>query len=321
MGFEVSAFAFSSPAVSVAIPAYNAERTIAATLDSVLAQTVGDIEIIVCNDASTDRTGEILAAYRGRKVRVITNPENSGEGVTRDNAMREATAPWIAVIDADDAWEPNRLERLLSIAGDGVMAFDDLMVCHDVAGELKPWHCLRGASAYGASAGYAVDVPVPAYIRSGRLLIKPIIPANLINELSIRHSGRKFGADTEFFLRLLNAGLKLRYLPEPLYLYRVTPNSATGLATDHSLMRKCIEECAGMAGWDEDVVQAFSDKIRALRHDETLYALRDSVRQVDILGVLKLIGSDPGALKMLPSRLLPHLYYHIHRKLSGGSPR
>lgn len=317
----MSAFAFPSPVVSVAIPAYNAERTIAATLDSVLAQTVSDIEIIVCNDASKDRTGEILAAYAGRKVRVITNSKNAGEGVARDNAMREASAPWIAVIDADDAWEPNRLERLLSIAGEGVMAFDDLMICHDVAGALEPWHRLRGASAYGASAGNAVDVPVTEYIRSGRLLIKPIIPMSSVSKLSIRHSERKFGADTEFFLRLLNAGLKLRYLPEPLYLYRVTPNSATGLATDHSLMRKCIEECAGMSEWDVEVMQAFDDKIRALRHDETLYALRDSIMRADILGVLKLIGSDPGALKVLPHRFFPHLHYHIHRKLSGGSTR
>lgn len=310
------------PVVSVVMPAYNAERTIAAAVTSVLGQTFADLELVVCNDASADRTAELLAAIDDPRLKVIHNAKNSGEGPTRDAAIAAATAPWLAVIDADDVWAPERLERLLAQAVDGnCMVFDDLLVCHDADGELVPWQPLRGRRAFGARGEGAADVSLEDYLRAERLLIKPLFPAAVVRDNGIRHSDRKFGADTEFFIRVLGQGVRARYLPEPMYWYRIAPGSMTAQLKNPTLMRRCLEDCRAMRPWPDSVQAAFADKIAALHRNETLYGIADSLRKRELGGVFRHIGANPGVLSILPRRVLKHLYYQVHRVLHGGIGR
>lgn len=95
------------PLVSVVIPSYNAGRTLAQTLDSVLAQTYSNIEVIVVNDGSTDETAEVLRAYAG-KVRGIDQP-NGGLPNARNTGGRAARGEFIAMMDADDLCTPERV--------------------------------------------------------------------------------------------------------------------------------------------------------------------------------------------------------------------
>jgi glycosyltransferase involved in cell wall biosynthesis len=98
----------------VVIPAFNAERTLAAAIDSVLSQTVMPAKVIVVDDGSTDRTAEIASAY-GPQVSV-TQQANSGPGAATTRGFEAATTPLVASIDADDIWLPKKascqLERL-----------------------------------------------------------------------------------------------------------------------------------------------------------------------------------------------------------------
>jgi glycosyltransferase involved in cell wall biosynthesis len=96
------------PGVSVVIPAYNAERYLAATLESVLAQTYQDFEVIVVDDGSTDGTAELARGF-GPPVRVVQQP-NSGPSAARNRGVREARSDLVAFIDADDLWMPEKLE-------------------------------------------------------------------------------------------------------------------------------------------------------------------------------------------------------------------
>lgn len=100
---------------SVIIPAYNAEATVARAVDSVLAQQGPTFEVIVCDDGSTDRTAEILAAYDDPRLRVIRQA-NAGRGAARNRALEAATGRFIALLDADDWWLPGKLAGDLSIA-------------------------------------------------------------------------------------------------------------------------------------------------------------------------------------------------------------
>lgn len=102
--------------VSVVVPAFNAERTIEAAVESVLAQTHSDFELIVCDDASADKTPDIVLSYADERVRLVKNTRNLGEGSSRDKAIAAAHGEWIAVLDADDAWSPDRLEKLTQVA-------------------------------------------------------------------------------------------------------------------------------------------------------------------------------------------------------------
>ncbi len=95
------------PEISVIIPAFNAGRFINRTIDSVLAQTYKDYELIVVDDGSTDNTGEAVKSY-GEKVRYIYQP-NAGDGPARNTGINAAKGRWIAFLDHDDEWPPEKL--------------------------------------------------------------------------------------------------------------------------------------------------------------------------------------------------------------------
>jgi glycosyltransferase involved in cell wall biosynthesis len=101
----------SSPTVSVIIPSYNCEAYIAETIGSVLGQTLRDVELIVVDDGSTDRTCEIVAAY-GARVRLLTQ-KNAGVCAARNFGIREARGQYICLMDHDDYWFPDKLELQL----------------------------------------------------------------------------------------------------------------------------------------------------------------------------------------------------------------
>lgn len=93
--------------ISVIIPAYNAAAFLRKSIESVLSQTLPVAEIIVVNDGSVDDTSEVARSYG---VRVIDRP-NGGLSAARNTGIREATQPWIALLDADDIWEPQKIEE------------------------------------------------------------------------------------------------------------------------------------------------------------------------------------------------------------------
>ena len=103
--------------VSIIMPAYNAERTIKASIASVLAQTYADWQLIIINDASTDATAEIArkAAEEDGLGRVIllTNEVNSGISASRNRGIRQAKGIWLAFLDSDDLWREDKLEKQL----------------------------------------------------------------------------------------------------------------------------------------------------------------------------------------------------------------
>lgn len=99
--------------VSVIIPAYNAERFIRESVDSALAQTHRDVEVIVVDDSSTDDTQQILRQY-GSRIKVL-HQRNAGAATARNTGAKIATGDWLALLDADDLWEPTKLERQLAV--------------------------------------------------------------------------------------------------------------------------------------------------------------------------------------------------------------
>ena len=104
----------STPHVSVVIPLFQSERTIGETLASVLAQTFADFEVIVIDDGSRDRGPEIARACGDARVRVVTQV-NRGLAGARNSGIREAHGVYIALLDADDRWHPQKLARHVAV--------------------------------------------------------------------------------------------------------------------------------------------------------------------------------------------------------------
>ena len=101
--------------VSIIMPSYNTAKYISNSIDSVLAQTYTDWELIIVDDCSTDNTDEIVKGYlNDERIRYLKNETNSGAAVSRNYALREAKGKWIAFLDSDDLWEPEKLEKQIA---------------------------------------------------------------------------------------------------------------------------------------------------------------------------------------------------------------
>jgi glycosyltransferase involved in cell wall biosynthesis len=105
----------SEPLVSVIIPAYNRAHTVRETVDSVLGQTYGKLEVIVVDDGSKDNTQEVLREY-GARIKNIRQ-ENAGQMVARNRGIAEATGEIVTFLDSDDIWLPTCVERHVRLLG------------------------------------------------------------------------------------------------------------------------------------------------------------------------------------------------------------
>lgn len=125
--------------VSIVMPSYNTAEYIAASIGSVLAQTYTDWELLIVDDCSTDQTIEIVRAFDDPRIRLFKNKKNSGAAVSRNTALRQARGKWIAFLDSDDVWLPEKLEKQVAFMEKNGYAFTftDYRICEN--GEWSPF--------------------------------------------------------------------------------------------------------------------------------------------------------------------------------------
>ncbi len=108
------------PLVSIIMNVRNGAPTLREAMDSVLAQTFEDWELIVWDDRSTDETAAIISSYRDLRIRYLLSPEQTSLGKARRNAIEHAVGDWLAFLDQDDVWLPNKLRKQMALAGEGI---------------------------------------------------------------------------------------------------------------------------------------------------------------------------------------------------------
>jgi len=114
----------TTPLVSIVMPAFNSEEFICNAVDSVLAQTYENWELIIVDDHSTDNTRKVLKKFESfNKIRVITCKKNGGAAKARNRGIAEARGSFLCFIDADDLWEPDKLSRQLAFMSKKGAAF------------------------------------------------------------------------------------------------------------------------------------------------------------------------------------------------------
>ena len=113
--------------ISIVVPVYNAEKYIEETMDSVLTQTYPDWELLLVLNGCVDATEEVVnrykAAHEDSNIRVILETENKGAALARNRGVNESTGRYIAYVDADDIWKPEKLEHLLAFMKEKDAAF------------------------------------------------------------------------------------------------------------------------------------------------------------------------------------------------------
>ena len=105
---------YSNILVSVVMPCFNDEEYIKDSINSVLGQTHTNLELLIVDDASSDKSVEIINEYKDPRIKLFLNDENQGAAYSRNVALRAAKGEYIAFLDADDIWLPNKIEKQLN---------------------------------------------------------------------------------------------------------------------------------------------------------------------------------------------------------------
>jgi hypothetical protein len=220
--------------VAVIIPTYNRAYILNQAIESVLAQTMEDFELIIVNDGSTDGTAETVRRFSDSRIRYIQQ-QNAGPGLARNRGAAEATSQYISFLDSDDLWTPDKLSSCLTVLGNQPKArgiFHDLEWRYgdEVRTSFVRAHS-AGMLAWLAGGSYPEGTLIPDRELHLMLLQEvPIKPTTLIvDSLAFKASGGfnswASAEDWEFLLRFTRKN-RLAYLDRPLGVIRVSADSA-----------------------------------------------------------------------------------------------
>ena len=199
--------------VSIAIPCYNAERWIAQAIESALAQSGVDPEVIVIDDGSTDRSREIVGAF-GAKVRLL-HGEHRGANHARNLALANATGEWVQFLDADDYLEPAKIQRQLEETSGGTEAD---VIYSPVWIETWSDRCdAREKSGTSPDADWDTQWIRWHIPQTGGALWR----REKLNTLGGWKEGQPCCQEHELYLRARKAGLRFRYAASPGAVYRI----------------------------------------------------------------------------------------------------
>lgn len=215
------------PTVSVIVPVYNAERSLHRCIDSLLSQTLCDIEVVLVNDGSTDRSGEICDAYRAADPRVkVIHKENQGVAATRMVGIGHATGEYSIQVDSDDWVEPAMLEELHAKA---VQEDADMVICdfyYDYDGR-KPLK--RRVQRPAGNDSLSVLTEMLEYRRISPSLANKLIRHSCYKQFDV-HIPSDISHGEDFFtcLSLMrNGSIRIAYLPQAYYHYMQETNSVS----------------------------------------------------------------------------------------------
>ncbi|MBR0121131.1 MAG: glycosyltransferase family 2 protein [Clostridia bacterium] len=205
--------------ISIIMATYNAEKTVGFAVDSVLKQTYENFELLVINDCSTDSTEKIVKEYAAKdaRVKLITNPENLGVSLTRLEGLKQAKGNWIAILDSDDAWMPEKLEKQIELQ------------------KVLNAELVYTGVKYIRSDGTPFDweLKVPDEIGYKKILKQNLIanPSALVRKnLYERYYaiGDEMHEDFALWLSILKTGINAYAVKEPLTIVRISSNSKSG---------------------------------------------------------------------------------------------
>lgn len=315
-----------SPEISVIIPAYNTEEYIEKAIESALNQSISNIEVIVVDDGSTDNTVPVTKQLQvqDKRLKLLINDQNLGVSKTRNRALAEAQGNWIAVLDSDDWYARERLDRLLQVARteNADIVADDLHLIRD--GESSPWATLlrQGKAQFSSTRQVSpvYFVETDTYGKPGLHLgfSKPLFKKSFLTENNIWYNPALQGPeDFWFLLDCLVQGARFFLVPEPYYYYRSRPNSLIRqsslerlekeLATTHTFLGKeAVKD-------NPNLVRVLLNNAKVLTTYRNYYSVIEPLKQKDFRAVIAAAIQHPSFFSHLISRI-PGIFYRRFRR-------
>lgn len=219
--------------VSIISPVYNVAPYICECIDSILNQTMQDWEVIFVDDHGTDASIEIAKKYLEtkseevrNKFRFIETPTNSGPGISRNIGIKYAKGEYIAFVDSDDKLEPQMLDRML------LKAYGGLNLMHIGTPGVDLVYC--DAKSFGQSGRTKtlhnpdIEKGKNEYLKHFKTYIWTYIyRRKFLVDNELEFPSERASEDTNFLTKTLLVARTIRKVSEPLYLYRVRPQSLT----------------------------------------------------------------------------------------------
>lgn len=229
----------ASPLISIIMPVYNAAGFLTRAVQSAQAQTYRNIEILLIDDCSTDNTVEVAQALAKSdpRIRVFRQPQNGGPSAARNRGLQEAKGEWLAVLDADDAYTPQRLERMLQTARDtnADMVADNLRLYDAMAQQ-------ESGTAFNWGAPITLPLTIEFLLQNDRIgkgnplgWIKPIFKKQFLNQHNLTYPTHlRHGEDFYLYVDILMNQGKSSLFNEAHYLYTTRAGAISGKASNQS---------------------------------------------------------------------------------------
>lgn len=238
-----------APLVSVVIPVFNAERYLKRAIESMLSQTLKEIEIICIDDGSTDSSLEILNHFKSQDDRVVVvRQSNAGASVARNRAVDMARAPFIATLDSDDYCPAQRLERQFDYLQDN----PDCVVVGSFSEHVDEHE--RSITVVPTPTDHA-DLDRSAFERGECAMCGPslMLRREAFQQVGGYRDQYNYVEDFDILLRLAEIG-QIACLPEVLYYYRQVPTSIcrTKKKEQRARIEQCIQETCERRGMTLD---------------------------------------------------------------------
>lgn len=205
--------------VSIVMPAYNCEKYILEAINSVIAQTYQNWELLVIDDGSTDNTLQIIneMGKKDARIKPLQNEKNMGVSATRNRGIDLASGDWIAFLDSDDMWDTTKLEKQLKVA------------------EKHSAEFLYTGASYINEEGEAYKgiFEIPEKVTYKKLRNQNVISCSsvLVKKKyfkNIKMENDDMHEDYAVWLRILKLGIAAYGVNEPLLIYRISKNSKSG---------------------------------------------------------------------------------------------
>jgi len=319
--------------VSVIIPALNAAEFVGAAVRSALAQSLSDLEVIVVDDGSTDKTAGVVRGFMAgdARVRLIQHEAPRGVSAARNAAVRAATGDWIAPLDADDEFAPPRLERLVAEAeARGLDGLADNLQLLDYTtkrplGLAFPQDWMTTGEALTLETLLDHDTPGNHDFRPLGFM-KPLLRRRRLLEANIQYAEDiGFAEDFLLYAQLIISGFRLGLTSEPLYVYAVrqgsvtnssTPTQAKNAITLLEVNRRVLDlhSLAIMAAQSSTQFQIDDLRLKLRRREEAI----KYCRFVNLAKDNHLIAALIAVCRVKPSYLIEKISAALRRRLPGA---
>lgn len=207
------------PLFTIIMATYNSMDLIRETIDSILLQSLSDWELLITDDCSSDDTVKLLnqISAKDNRVKLLTNQINSGAAVSRNNSLKYATGEFIAFLDSDDLWLPDKLEKQLSFMGSDV---DFSFTAYELVDEKgKSLNQTVDTNQSSITFNYEDMLKKKATLGCSTVMLR----RSAFNDISMPLL--RTGQDYATWLKLLKTGKAAYLLNEVLTRYRIMPNS------------------------------------------------------------------------------------------------